>query len=41
VGEPRRLANLLAFQQALGIGPKALAEVFACRQCVEARSQTR
>jgi hypothetical protein len=40
VGEPLRLENLLALQQALGIGPKALDEVFARRQLGEARSQT-
>jgi hypothetical protein len=40
VGEPLRLEKLLALQQALGIGPKALDEVFARRQLGEASSQT-
>jgi hypothetical protein len=40
VGEPPRLEHLLALQQTLGISPKALDEVFARWQLVEARSQT-
>ena len=33
------LENLLALEQALGIGAEALDEVLARRQCIEARAQ--
>ena len=40
VGEPLGLENLLARQQALGIGLEALDEVFTRWQCIEASPQT-